>query len=70
MAAKDFSGFMSQTRPTRSRLSTAGPALSTLTVLLRGRAFPPGVHEEPLLPAGDRVGNLRAHARMLGRVST
>jgi hypothetical protein len=95
MATKDCFGFMSHMQPTRLHLSTASPALSALTVLLRGRHFvpqvftrnqsrhsetvwaltrpafrPPSIHEEPVPPFGDGVGNLRAHARMLGRVST
>ena len=28
----------------------------------------PAIHEEPVPAVGDGVGNLRAHARMLGRV--
>ena len=40
MAAKDCFGFMSHMRPTALRLRTASPALSALTVLLRGWHFP------------------------------
>jgi hypothetical protein len=36
----------------------------------KARISPPSIHEEPVPPVGDGVGSLRAHARMLGRVST